>query len=60
MQLWRLENSKPAEPMSQLESEGWAAAVKAGKAEVPFESHQAGEFSLTQGRVSLFSIQAFS
>ena len=44
---------KSAEPTSQFESEGWQAAVEPGRACVPVEGCQVGEFSLTQGRVSL-------
>lgn len=32
MQLWSLASPRSAEPMSHLESEGWQAAVEAGKA----------------------------
>ena len=35
MQLWRLVSPKSAEPMSHFESEGWKAAVEAGKVNVP-------------------------
>lgn len=47
MQLWRLENPKSAELMSQLESEGQKASAKAGKPEVLFKNRQAGEFSFS-------------
>lgn len=52
--LWELTSSQSAESISQVESEGWQAAFR--EPMFCFMGHQAGQFSLTQRRVSLFEL----